>query len=482
MVEEVRGKANLTKYRRASREVMKVICEFSDLIVVERASIDEAYLDLTKYVESLSVKPSLGDLEGTFIAGLPDDKFPGQDKFESQQKKLKYFYDECEPRSDDENLLIASVAINNIRAAILAKTQFKCSAGISHNKILAKLAGSMNKPNAQTILSFAHVPCVFETTPIDKVRNLGGKLGDLIKEKYQITTMGQLASVPETILGQDFDEKTYKWLLNVRRGVDNEQLEARQIPKSIGCGKNFPGVRKMALESSEQVIHWYKELCGELVERIEEDQEMNQRIPTLMTIHMKFNSLPDTHKSLPLHHINCDKIVHSIARYILPKYLKDDGKLKDPAIMLSIAASKFIPFDKCAKNSKLERFFHKVDQSSLSITTNSTTNDTTNNSSTSESRVTINETQQSSDVKMKIISPNKERSSENQPKRPRIARILLTSESPDTSTNYSSSSSSVPPNPLIASESMPKRRGFFHRKTLELAQQLTFKKLTELPE
>ena len=47
-VPEVRGKADLTKYRDAGREVIEALLPFK--AVVERASVDEAYLDITKLV------------------------------------------------------------------------------------------------------------------------------------------------------------------------------------------------------------------------------------------------------------------------------------------------------------------------------------------------------------------------------------------------------------------------------------------------
>ena len=49
MVPVVREKANLSKYRKAGREVIEVLLESG--ATVERASIDEAYHDLTKLVE-----------------------------------------------------------------------------------------------------------------------------------------------------------------------------------------------------------------------------------------------------------------------------------------------------------------------------------------------------------------------------------------------------------------------------------------------
>ena len=48
-VPEARGKADLTRYREAGAEVIEVLQTFSD--ICERASVDEAYLDLTETIE-----------------------------------------------------------------------------------------------------------------------------------------------------------------------------------------------------------------------------------------------------------------------------------------------------------------------------------------------------------------------------------------------------------------------------------------------
>ena len=48
-VPELRGKADLTRYRDAGSEVIGVLQTFTN--VCERASVDEAYLDLTDRVQ-----------------------------------------------------------------------------------------------------------------------------------------------------------------------------------------------------------------------------------------------------------------------------------------------------------------------------------------------------------------------------------------------------------------------------------------------
>lgn len=61
-------------------------------------------------------------------------------------------------RKNDLKLLIASSIVNEIRAAVKEKTGYDCSAGVAHNKVLAKLVAGINKPNKQTLLPIKKIP------------------------------------------------------------------------------------------------------------------------------------------------------------------------------------------------------------------------------------------------------------------------------------------------------------------------------------
>lgn len=60
-------------------------------------------------------------------------------------------------RKNDLKLLIASTVVNEIRAKVKERTGYECSAGIAHNKILAKLVSGINKPNKQTLLPIKRI-------------------------------------------------------------------------------------------------------------------------------------------------------------------------------------------------------------------------------------------------------------------------------------------------------------------------------------
>jgi len=76
-------------------------------------------------------------------------------------------------------------------------------------QILAKLACGLHKPNQQTLLPPSSIPHLFETIPIKKVKNLGGKLGVRVRQEFNCEFMSDLASIPLNNLRQKFDEKTW---------------------------------------------------------------------------------------------------------------------------------------------------------------------------------------------------------------------------------------------------------------------------------
>lgn len=295
-VRESHGKADLTHYREASVEVIEVMSRFA---VIERASIDEAYMDLTAAVQqrlkdmaSKLIEPHL--LKNTYVQGYPQNT-PEDEELAQEQASNK----EAErsrglaqwlsslPVSGEQSppelqLTVGAVIVEEMRAAVEKDTGFRCSAGISHNKVLAKLACGLNKPNRQTILPLDSVAELFNSLHISKIRNLGGKLGTSVTETLGVENMGELTQFSQAQLGQHFGEKTGQWLYDLCRGIDFEAVKPRQLPKSIGCSKNFPG--KTSLATKEQVQYWLHQLALELEERLTKDRDVNGRVAKLLTV------------------------------------------------------------------------------------------------------------------------------------------------------------------------------------------------------
>ncbi|KAK2113761.1 hypothetical protein P7K49_008027 [Saguinus oedipus] len=313
-VRESRGKANLTKtiiilvfvgvmmkrYREASVEVMEIMSRFA---VIERASIDEAYVDLTSAVQErlqkLQGQPISADLlPSTYIEGLPQGPTTAEETIQKDLKErpeeekgmrkqgLFQWLDSLQIHnltSPDLQLTVGAVIVEEMRAAIERETGFQCSAGISHNK-KCKWDRQIKVFRAA---EFQLPKWAKEKKPSQmNSRSLGGKLGASVTEILGVEYMGELTQFTESQLQSHFGEKNGSWLYAMCRGIEHDPVKPRQLPKTIGCSKNFPG--KTALVTREQVQWWLLQLAQELEERLTKDRndiyKSNDRVATQLAV------------------------------------------------------------------------------------------------------------------------------------------------------------------------------------------------------
>ena len=134
-IPEKRGKADLERYRDAGAEVITALSDFTDW--VERASVDEAYIDITDLVRERGENVNLREeLSETHVA-----------TYKSKRGSKKWF--DSDISQGDRDLAVGAIIAGEMRKHILEKTQFHCSAGVARNKSLAKLACGIRKPRGQ---------------------------------------------------------------------------------------------------------------------------------------------------------------------------------------------------------------------------------------------------------------------------------------------------------------------------------------------
>ncbi|KAK4772179.1 hypothetical protein SAY86_013954 [Trapa natans] len=276
-----RGKADLNTYREAGSEVVSILARRGRC---ERASIDEVYLDLTEAAETMLAAAPPDSLEivneealRSHILGLNQE-----DNSDVKENVRKWI---CRSSADrcDKLLACGVLIVADLRMQVLQDTQFTCSAGIAHNKMLAKLASAMNKPAQQTAVPFSSVKGLLASFPIKKMKQLGGKLGSSLQTDLCVNTVGDLWQFSEEKLQEHYGINTGTWLWNIARGINGDEVEGRLLPKSHGSGKTFPG--PSALKNLSSVQHWLNGLCEELSERLQSDLEHNRRIARTLTLH-----------------------------------------------------------------------------------------------------------------------------------------------------------------------------------------------------
>lgn len=125
-----------------------------------------------------------------------------------------------------------------IQQAVWQATGLTCSMGITPNKLLAKIASDLNKPNGVTILTEADVPTQIWPLPSRKINGIGPKAAQRL-EQLGIYTIGELAQVPADVLVAHFGRHTGYWMHQAANGLDDSPVITESEPKSISRESTF---------------------------------------------------------------------------------------------------------------------------------------------------------------------------------------------------------------------------------------------------
>lgn len=125
-----------------------------------------------------------------------------------------------------------------IKQAVFDATGLRCSIGITPNKLLAKIASDLEKPDGLTILSEADIPSRIWPLAARKVNGIGPKAAARL-EKLGIHSIGDLAAAPPALLVEQFGPTTGRWLHRVAHGIDERPVVTESEPKSISRESTF---------------------------------------------------------------------------------------------------------------------------------------------------------------------------------------------------------------------------------------------------
>jgi DNA polymerase-4 len=174
----------MARYKEISKTVFAIFHEFTPL--VEGLSLDEAFLDVTS----------------------------------SQQ------------------LLGSAVAIGGeIRRRIVAHTGLTASVGIASNKLLAKIASDLNKPDGMCRIRADNVRDILDGLPIEKLFGIGPKTVGLV-HAAGIRTFGELREAGDDVLWRVFG-KHGNSMRDRAAGVDERPVEPNREEKSISAEETF---------------------------------------------------------------------------------------------------------------------------------------------------------------------------------------------------------------------------------------------------
>lgn len=125
-----------------------------------------------------------------------------------------------------------------IQKCITDATGLTCSIGVAPNKLLAKMASEMNKPNGISILFIDDLTEKIWPLACRKINGIGPKAEAKLKT-HGIHTIGELAACEREGLTKHFGKSYGAWLFDAAHGVDDRPVVTESEPVSMSRETTF---------------------------------------------------------------------------------------------------------------------------------------------------------------------------------------------------------------------------------------------------
>lgn len=178
---------------------------------------------------------------------------------------------QIEKVSIDEGYLAIQAGVGvetaqRIRRAVKGKLGLSVSVGISSNKLLAKMACDLAKPDGFLELAMGDVPKIIWPLPVGKLYGIGPQTREKLY-RIGIMTIGQLARFPQAELIKIVGGAAGVMLHQRANGVDQREIEVERRVKSIGEETTFP----RDVYDRDAVLITLLELAGQVGHRLRQE-------------------------------------------------------------------------------------------------------------------------------------------------------------------------------------------------------------------
>ena len=220
----------------------------------------------------------------------------------------------------------AEALARQIKKEISEKEQLTCSIGIGPNKLVAKIASDIQKPDGLTIVKEEEVEKFLAPLPVRKLLWVGKKTEHKLKA-MGINTIGELAAYDPTVLAEAFGVMGTQIFL-MARGVDRSEVQERGEIKSVS--------RHTTFEEDTSDFDFVLNSLDTLSEHVHNDVLRQQVYFKTVTIMVRYENF-ETHthgKTLPFI-TNRLQDLKKAARELMQNYLKPDRKVRLVGVRVS---------------------------------------------------------------------------------------------------------------------------------------------------
>src|SRR6204780_5428491 len=222
---------DFTRYRAVSQSTREIFKRHTDLI--EPLSLDEAYLDVTENKTGLPTPPRVA---------------------------------------------------RAIRGKISVELRLTASAGVAHNKFLAKIASDWRKPDGLFVIQPDDISAFLPPLPVGRIPGVGKVTEDRLKQ-IGVQTVGALLALDAALLEARFGRYGHR-LYELARGIDHNLVIPDRPTKSISAEDTFE--RDIPLSETGSLIE-------RLAQKVWSASRHESRVARTVVLKLKtseFNILP----------------------------------------------------------------------------------------------------------------------------------------------------------------------------------------------
>jgi DNA polymerase-4 len=249
----IRG--DMDKYSRLSHLVTELIT--SEAPLVEKASIDEHYLDVT-----------------------------GMDRFFGTKKWM-----------------------HELRMRIIKETGLPISFGLSVNKTVSKIATGEAKPNGEKEVVAPLVRPFLNPLSIKKIPGIGDKSYHTLRD-MGIVYIETLSNMPPELLVRVMGENG-KQIWEKANGIDNRPVQPYHEQKSIGSERTF--------ETDTTDIKFLHEVLSKMVQDICFDMRKQNRLCATVTLKLRYSDFQTHTAQVRVAYTSYDHVILTKAKELLTK-------------------------------------------------------------------------------------------------------------------------------------------------------------------
>lgn len=260
-------------YREISHQIREVFYQFTDL--VEPLSLDEAYLDVTE---------------------------------------------------NHINLPSATLIAKKIRQLIKEETDLTASAGVAHNKFLAKIASDLDKPDGLSVILPEEAEQFLEELEIGEFYGIGSVTEKKMKS-FGIYTGKDLKEWSKVDLVEQFG-KTGRHYYRIVRGNDRRAVKANRIPKSIGKERTF----RDDIKQLSRIHHYLTKIAHKVSQSLQRKEAAGRTV----TIKVRYDDFETVTRSTSFNRYIVDAVdIVESAKLLLNKTQAGERKIRLLGITIS---------------------------------------------------------------------------------------------------------------------------------------------------